>query len=368
MEKLNILLIGQYRIKYDGWTEATRSLIKSIQTIPSINLTIKNINMANKPSTPETEFKDLEKTQASYDTVLQKIIPDLFTYDSRFNQNIGMCVFETKLPRCHEYIYRINSLLNKVTVTNSLENKWLSQIVDIPVFTIGEAIDIHKYDNVAYPPINDLFAQKNLFKFLFAGENTERKNIVALLKAYLTEFEANENVCLVIKSGNNIEGLIEHIRKSLRKNFHGLYPMICVINQFLPEEQMAALYAQSHCFVVPSRGESFCRGAAESIAAGKPIITTDNIGTKDFVTEDTGWIVKSTETISYCEQPPMPELYSAIETWQEIDVLDLMSKMRQAFSNKELYNHKCDNLNNLNIKDKFSYTTVGKNIAEMLGI
>jgi hypothetical protein len=142
---MNILLVGQYKIRGDGWSEATRSLIKSIQTIPDVNLTLRNINMANKPTQIEREFLNLEENYSNYDIVLQKIMPTLFTYDASYKQNIGMCVFESILPKSHQYIYRISSMLDKVTVTSDLEKNWLSKVTNVPVFNIGEAIDIVKF-------------------------------------------------------------------------------------------------------------------------------------------------------------------------------------------------------------------------------
>lgn len=359
---MNILLIGQYRVRGDGWTEATRSLIKSIQTIKDVNLTITNINMANKPPQQELEFKHLEKKQNKFDVVLQKVIPSLYYYNADFGQNIGLNVFETELPKSHPYIYKISNLLDKATVTTQLEKDWLSSYTNTPVFAIGEAIDIDKYKNT-FQPIHPIFQDKSVFKFLFSGEATERKNLDALLKAYLTEFNYNENVALVVKTNNDVAEQVNRVKKGLRIS-NDKYPITCLINQPLTDEQMASLHQYSDCLVVPSKGESFCRGAAESIAAGKPVITTDNIGTS-YIVQDGGWLVNSRTEQCYCEQSPLPELYSGLETWEEISVLDLRRCMREAL-NKEIYQEKCNAIKNFELAKQFAYETIGYNLYKAI--
>lgn len=362
---MKILLVGQYKVRGDGWSEATRSLIKSIQTLPNVELTIRNVNMANRGPSTETEFASLEQAKGPFDVVLQKVLPSLFTYDASFKQNIGLCVFESILPKNHQYIYRISNLLNKVTVTNNLESQWLREITNTPVFPIGEAIDIDKYKQV-YQPIHPIFQDKSIFKFLFSGEDTERKNLQALVRAYFTEFKQNENVTLVIKTNTDVGPKIEKIKQSLRKSIHGKYPIVAVINQHIAENDMASLYQHSDCLVVPSKGESFCRGAAEMIAAGKPVITTDNIGTADFMHANAGWIVKSETQPCYCEQPPVADIYTCEEKWQEIDILHLQDCLRQAYSDKELYQYKCEKIKELKIAEQFSYKTIGRRLLGVI--
>lgn len=360
----DVLLIGQYKIRGDGWSECTRSLIKAIQTRPEIKLHICNINMANRPPTPETEFTHLETKLDKYDVVLQKVLPNLFHYDSHFGQNIGMCVFETELSKSHPYIYRISNLLDKVTVTNNLEYSWLSKITKTPVFPIGEAIDIKKYEK-HFQPVHPIFQDASIFKFLCTAEATERKNLSALIKAYLTEFSFRDNVALVIKTSNDLGPEIEKIKNTLRKSNNHHYPIICLINGIISEDQMASLYQYSDCFVVPSKGESFCRGAAESIAAGKPVICTRDIGTGEFISNG-GWLVDSRTESCYVEQPPVPELCTYQELWQDISILDLKRCLREAFSDKDLYKHICENIKNLDLAEQFSYEFVGNNLLKVI--
>jgi glycosyltransferase involved in cell wall biosynthesis len=215
-------------------------------------------------------------------------------------------------------------------------------------------------------PIHPIFQDKKIFKFLYTGEDNERKNIDALLKAYLSEFNYHENVALIIKTNNDIGQKVENIKQSLRKSYNGQYPIICLINNFLSEAQMTSLYQYSDCFMVTSKGESFCRGAAESLAAGKPVITNNKIGTVDFVNSDVGWIVPSTDVPAYCERPPISELYTCQEQWQDISIYDLQSSMRAAASDKELYKYKCDNIQKSNISQQFSYKYIGQRLLQAL--
>ena len=60
----------------------------------------------------------------------------------------------------------------------------------------------------------------------------------------------------------------------------------------LSREALAAEYASSDAFVLPSRGEGWCLPCAEAMSSGLPLITTNHSGPKSFMSEETAMPVR----------------------------------------------------------------------------
>ena len=359
---MNILFIGQFRINGDGTTEAAKSLARAIRTIPNVNLTIRNINMANKsPSALDIDLIDLEKKSNHYDFIFEKVLPDLYFWQSP--KVVAFHVFETELNN-HIWLNRLNNLTDIVCVPSQQEKSWLDKKLKIPCHAISEPIDIDKY-RIKYPRL-DMF-QDNTFYFTIVGENIPRKNIMGAVLAYLAEFNHNENVMLIIKTNMNITDSIHHMKNSLRRYMRGTkYPPICLITNWLNEDQICSLIQHSNIILCPSFGEAFHRPSAYSIALGRPVIFTSGIGVGSYVTEDYGWIIDSYKDCVYCETPPVPNIYTSDEYHYVPSINSFRGCMRQSFSDKDLYNQKRENIRASNIAEMFRYETVGKKIEKII--
>jgi len=360
---INILYIGQFRTGPDGWTEGCCLLAKAIQTIPNVNLCLRNITMANKPTIEwPNDLQQFQKRLNNYDFIFQKVIPNLYNWDGR-GTNIGFPVFETEFTH-HNWLHRIN-LLDKVCVPSIQEVKWLSKEVKIPVFAINEPVDTEKCKKT-YPPI-ELLQDKNIFKFLFLGEDSTRKNLDGLLQAYFSEFSYNDNVVLVVKTRQDITEKINRIRASLRKYINNSkYPLVYLITNNLPEEQILSLIQNCNIIVAPSYGEAFHRPSAMALCMGKPVIATEGTSICSYLNDKYGWIVDSIKEQVYCETPPIKNIYTCNEYWYIPSVLKFKKAMRESYKNKELYQHKCENIQKDNVIEQFSFKTIGQNILKVL--
>ena len=156
------------------------------------------------------------------------------------------------------------------------------------VFVVPNGVDVQKFTPAAAPM--KLPTQKK-FKFLFVGGTIGRKGPDLLLQAYVRNFTAADDVCLVIKdfggqsvySGQTFES---QIRKA--QSLPG-GPEIIYLNEELPPETLPGLYTACDCLVMPYRGEGFGLPALEAMACGLPLIVTAGGATDDFVTDAFAW-------------------------------------------------------------------------------
>ena len=198
-------------------------------------------------------------------------------------------------------------------------------------------------------------------------------DISSLIIAFLTEFHLSEDVGLVIKThGGNPNELSDRITKEI-KQIHGTlrlygpgvsHPDITIITSFLPHKDLMGIHDKCDCFVMPSHGESLCIPVLNAMYLGNKVIVTRDAGMDElnFGTGGNIYSVESHQTPCVCVNPPLPYLYSARETWANIDILGLCRAMRDAYSNPN--KHADDNKQF--IEDSFSYEATARKLAELL--
>ncbi len=109
------------------------------------------------------------------------------------------------------------------------------------------------------------------FNVVFAGAASLRKGVHHLLRAFAAARRPGWQLSLV--GGTSAEA-----RRWLEPSPAG----VCVLGR-RPQRELATVYGQAHCFVMPSIEEGFGMVQVQALACGLPLIATTNTGGEDLL-------------------------------------------------------------------------------------
>jgi glycosyltransferase involved in cell wall biosynthesis len=153
--------------------------------------------------------------------------------------------------------------------------------VRIPIDVCPHGVEPREIHPAA-PPI--AWPSRRGFRFLYLGGAYERKGTDLLLRAYLREFSARDDVCLLIKAFS-----YAHLQPWLKARMTALgvgrpgAPEI--VYEYGNTPSVAGYYTAAHVGVFPFRGEGFGISILECLASGRPAIVTRGCGPLDFCRE-----------------------------------------------------------------------------------
>jgi glycosyltransferase involved in cell wall biosynthesis len=175
------------------------------------------------------------------------------------------------------------------------------------------------------------------FRFLSVFRWQQRKGWDVLLRAYLSEFTAADNTELVIRA--DPMGPVAHdipadiaavVRQTARQSRSRNLPRITYLPRSLPFRELSDLYASSHAFVLPTRGEAWGRPYMEAMAAGLVTIGTGWGGQRDFM-DSTNSLLIDYHLVPVSGQAVAEWPNFKDQLWAEPSVPSLRSCMRRAY-------------------------------------
>lgn len=211
----------------------------------------------------------------------------------------------------HLFAKMLESSFDRFIVPTNFVKETFSQIVDPDRITV---IPLAVDEEVFHPniPQEDVqFKKVNLieqtiehtdekpsgFKFLGTARFSHRKGCDLVLKSFAQEFTNDDDVSLVLfylpENENDPQHLIRRILSILTEYTPrpGKLPNIYLRDIPWPTDKQYLPYGWGDCFVFPSRGEGFGLTPMEAGACKIPVISSDNSGLKDFITDDVAFVV-----------------------------------------------------------------------------
>jgi len=264
-------------------------------------------------------------------------------------------VFSSSFKRCSEKYVNYKGLKN------------------IPIRTSRCPIDFDDYKTntniILHHPSTSEPLDKDTYVFYYISQWTERKNFRGLLEAYWSEFSAEDNVVLYLKTYGSdhstknqdlIYGMIANFARVCNKPN---IPATGIIKQLLSRDQMLALHKRGDCYVSPSRGEGLGLGMLEAGLFGNPIISHLFGEQASYLNEDRGLIYDY--TLRPVNKMGDNWWYILDQSWADPDVKGMAKQMRFAFENRKEARAKGQQLNDY-LLENYSYESTIREIKEHL--
>lgn len=342
-----------------GWGVAAREYARSLLTFTE-DLKIANFYMGGGEEDGGEFQPYISKKMDEFDVLLQMALPSFLYRDNRFKVNASLFFSETILESNDSIFKRLEIIdrpffASKNEASQFLSGNAKSQSIGIPCSA--------EIGNREYVDIRSHFkANEDTYTFYTIAEDNERKNLDALVKAYLTGFTNKDNVSLVIKtSSSGLKNRVAAIKQVIRDRDQGFYPPIYIINQRSSDEDIYALHQACNCFVNTSHGESWCIPAYHAMLFKNHIIYPADTGLEDFLGKTSA---KKYQTIlDYCNvsNPPLPYYYTGQEMWRYGNTSEIAFLMQDALRNKRSLIGGITEAAN-----KYSYESVGRKIKTCL--
>lgn len=371
MSQNKILYIGHFN-EGSGWSRASTDLALACN-YAGIDVVCRSV-ILNKDNGCHPAIQELcNKNTVGCTHVIQHVLPDFYEYNRGCGKNIGYFVGEGSSFVDCGWQYRCN-LLDEIWVPNQqLKN---SLQICKPIKIVHHAHDISRYSGRFNNMIND-----NTYKFYTIIDFVNRKNLLALLKAYHIEFNNNENVSLVVKlSHSNMDSkqvsqsftkLNNAVCTQLRK-YKSLqaYNKITAITDRIPEENIRALHHECDCYISLSHDEAWNYPLADAVFNGNETIASACGGHLEYIPKSSGILVGgSWEPAEGFDS--LPNYQTCKSNWLVPSINEARLALRQKFNESqktpgfiELRRQK--SIRNRKLVNDYCYDKIGNQIKDML--
>lgn len=267
---------------------------------------------------------------------------------------------------------------------NEMDEIWVPSEFNVETFARGgvareklhampECLDVERYDH-AVEPLEIAHARGFVFLSVFAW--VRRKGWDVLVRAYLEEFAADEDVTLVLKItptyDTPLSGDVAELHRLIRELGRDptRSPRIVVFDVDPGSHGMPRLYRAADAFVLPSRGEGWGRPLMEAMAMGLPTIGTRWSGNLGFMTDANSYLIDY-ELVDVNEAGRKEgswwptSRFARGERWAEPSVMHLRAIMRHVFEDRAEARARGARARE-HIREHFSYERVAALMLERL--
>jgi len=235
--------------------------------------------------------------------------------------NVGIWWWE--LPQFPEMWKSSFRHFNQIWVGSEFSRAAVQAASTIPVVRIPPVVEVNLGQH--YPKeYFGLDPDEYVFLFVFDFLSIfERKNPLAIMRAFKRAFRSGEPVRLVLKCINeshdpeNLQRLEQEIGDA----------RVTLMKGYLSKDEKNGLIAAADCYVSLHRSEGFGYTLAEAMYLGKPVIATGWSGNVDFMTEENSYPVNY--ELAKLERDYGP--YQRGQMWAEPDVEHAAALMRRAY-------------------------------------
>ena len=186
-----------------------------------------------------------------------------------------------------EWSMHVTQLIDELWAPTQFVAQAMRRTVSLPVYDMLPGVLLGKTVPIARETMG---IPTDHFVFLFVFDMCsyfERKNPLALIRAFRLAFSRDEPVTLVIKlcRGHIDPVNLERLRAAAQQN------RVLVIDRLVSREETNGFIEMCDCFVSLHRAEGFGLGLAEGMLLGKPVIGTNYSGNLAFMNRENSLLV-----------------------------------------------------------------------------
>ena len=219
------------------------------------------------------------------------------------------------------------AMLDEIWTATEFIADALRRDLTLPVFKMAPGVELPVFTPRTRAYFN-LPQDKFIFLFVFAMSSImERKNPIALTKAFRQAFGGDPGVCLVIKT--SFGELHPSALKDLLQAAEDAG--VTVIDRVFTQSDTIALMQASDCYISLHRSEGLGLTMAEAMLLGKPAIATGYSGNVDFMTSTNSLLVD----YKLVELTEKTEPYEPGARWAEPSIDHAAQLMRRVYQNRD---------------------------------
>ena len=378
IQNMKVLYIGHYK-EFGGWAQAATDQILALDSV-GVDVVCRNITLTADRQNIHPRLLALEqKDLTDIDYCIQHVLPHHLVGSKAFKKNIAFLEIESVSIKGLAWFDQLTQM-DEIWVANqdivdSLEN----DNIGVPVKLVHHATDINKYTK-QYSPLEGL--GNDAFKFYYAGDFNDRKNLQSIVTCFHSEFEKAEDACLIVKVkqfgkskeelDKTYDDLASYVKGSIRM-YRSLqeYKTDYVISDELSDADMCRLHNHCDCFLCPSHGEAWSIPSLDAMAFGNTPICSNFGGPKEFITEDenTGKLIDGCFSVCKSSDSAFPDMFTGREYWFQPCEKQIREQMRKYYEsykeNPITHKQKAKSAGLEKIK-QFSYENIGNKMLENL--
>ena len=217
------------------------------------------------------------------------------------------------------------------------------------------------------------------FNFLTVGvltgfkANTDRKNLLYLLKWFVETFKDNKEVGLVVKTNRGRETTIDRkgteilLSQVLKEVGHKEFPKIYLLHGSMSRKEMSSLYHHDDIkgFISLTRGEGFGLPHLEASVAKLPVIATNWSAHKEFL--DLGkWIKLDYDLLEIDQEKIDNNIFMQGSKWAFVKEQDFKKKIQNFYKKPEKPKEWACQLSDKLTKE-YSQKSINEKYEEVLG-
>ncbi|ANW96826.1 hypothetical protein AXE80_11280 [Wenyingzhuangia fucanilytica] len=351
-----------YLNEFSGLSESARS---NIDALLENNLKV-NVHSFNYDHSTNTyrDFPNPSNNDASINlfhiniNFIEKFIQDIGTQPFKEKYNIAYWAWEFSEPpiEIEQYI----SLFDEIWVPSDFCVNAFNKIASIPVVKIPHAL--------ATPTLlksNELeelqahISDKFVFLTIFDSVSSiDRKNPFATINAFISSFENNNDVVLIIKT-HNLDQFSD--AKKMFLDIANKHTNIILINKKISKDELQNLIQNANCYVSLHRSEGFGLTMAEAMSYGKLVIATGYSGNLEYMNINNSILVPYELIASEKDYGLTKKGY----IYANPDINFVSKKLLQIVTNYNQYSGLAQRGEEL-IRNKYSFSTIGQLMKERL--